>query len=265
MKQLAFIIILFTNYSASAQQFGANNAAKGILGVATSQLFSCWVNPAQLNHLDSNSIGVNANKISLQTPATQTMAMYAAQKNSNAFGIGVGNFGNSFYNLSQASISYSKLLNPSQSLGISLQAAREFIYLNDNSFAISATLGYTYIIKPNLSLGVSAHRVFYTNNKQLEDNYTLISNKGLLGITYDATKELSIYSEVQIDETNPLRIGGGLSYQISKLNIQMGLSNQQSLLNAGLQLPLGNLDWQLSYGFHQRLGNSLQTQLVFKW
>jgi hypothetical protein len=251
--------------SSHAQQFGANNAAKGVLGVATNGLFSCWVNPAQLHFLDSNAIGINLNRLSFQTPATQSMAMLGVHKNSNAYGLGLGNFGNSFYNLSQASLSYAKLLNPNQSLGFSIVSTREFIYLNDNSFSISANLGYAYQINSNLSLGVSAHRVFYSNNDQLEDNYTLISNRAVIGATVKASEELTIYSELEVDEANPLRVGGGVSYQLSKINLQVGLSSQQSLLNAGVLIPLGDIAWQLSYGFHQRLGNSFQTQLIYQW
>ena len=265
MKYFLVICSIFIQQLLSAQQFGARNAALGIEGVANTSLFSSVANPAQLSFVDSSSIGININQLNLNTPARDTRLQSVIQKNTISLGIGLGNFGNTFYNLSNFELGLSKQLNPNQSIGISFNALREFIYLNDDALALQAKLGYVFKVNENWKIGGSLHQTFYSSNDRLRENNTFLGNRGLLGVYFQASDELALHGETIVDDRNSFRVGGGVNYNIKVIALQLGFSSAQSLLNAGVNIPIKKFNWQLTYGFHNRLGNSLQTQLLYKW
>lgn len=262
---LIIIISLVVSKQTAAQAIGARNAAIGIQGTASSELFSSWINPAQLSALDSNALGFNYNQLNINTPANVASLMLGIKGIRNGLGIGISNFGNSFYNFSQFNIGLSQQLNTQQSMGINIQATREFIYLNDNSLALSARFGYSYHINEAFTLGAAVHAMFYSSSDHFTKAYPLLANTGSLGIHYRASDELNIHLETEISDQNNARIAAGFNYSLKKVALQLGFSNQQSLLNAGFTLPIQSFRWQLSYGFHRQLGNSLHTQILYQW
>ena len=75
-------------------------------------------------------------------------------------GVGIYNFGNSFYNFGKISVALAKPLDNKQGIGISVDFFREFVYLNSDANAVNATIGYYYKINEKLQLGASIRQGF---------------------------------------------------------------------------------------------------------
>ena len=70
----------------------------GVLGVATNQLFSVNINPANLGLLDSSQIGIHIKKMNFAGRSLETGLQVATPFKKINLGVGIYNFGNSFYN-----------------------------------------------------------------------------------------------------------------------------------------------------------------------
>ena len=128
--------------SVFGQYEGANNAAMGVHGVATAQLFSANINPANLSLLDSAQVGVNVKKWNFAGNALESVLQTAIPFQRLKIGAGLYNFGNSFYNFGKLNFAIAKPLDKHQGIGVSFDLFREFVYLNSDATAINASVGY---------------------------------------------------------------------------------------------------------------------------
>lgn len=261
----SILLCLFLSFSSFAQHQGAENSAQGVSGLATISLFSININPALLTALDSSQLGVNINKVAFAGRALGSGLQYAAPFHGINTGVGFYNFGNNYYNLSRLNVSLAKALDPKQSIGFSASYLKEFVYLQSNEKAITASFGYQYQVNAMLRLGASVHQVFYTSNDRLTRSYANFGSHGGIGLHIQATEALSLSTEMLIHEFLPIQMGLGLKYSRNGYDIMMGLNSHQSLLNAGIGIPLKSFRLNLTYGFHQRLGTSIQSSLIYKW
>jgi hypothetical protein len=250
---------------AIAQNQGAENSALGITGIANSHLFSANANPASITFLDSAQIGVNSKKTSLYGRALESgLHMALPIKNIHA-ALGLYNFGNSFYNFSQVNIALAKALDPNQSIGISATYFKEFVYLQSNENAIAASFGYQYQINQLVSFGAKVQQVFYTSNDRLKRSYASFGSHGGIGVQYKVTEHLTLNGEAIVHEFLPIQLGFGIKLQKEKYDLMLGLSSHESLVNAGIAIPLNAFKFNITYGFHQRLGSAIQASIIYAW
>jgi hypothetical protein len=267
MKQYCLLIVLILSEASilKAQYQGANNSSMGVLGVATNQLFSVNINPANLGLLDSSQIGIHIKKMNFAGRSLETGLQVATPFKKINLGVGIYNFGNSFYNFGKISVALAKPLDNKQGIGISVDFFREFVYLNSDANAVNATIGYYYKINEKLQLGASIRQVFYRSDERLERIYSQISGLGSLGLSYRAMPSLTFTGELRSDEINTMGLGLGMQLQKDKMALLMGFSNQENLINVGLRLPIGPVHWTVAYAFRQQLGSSVQSSLIYLW
>jgi len=267
VKWVSLIVILFFTLasSARAQYQGAVNSSMGVRGVSTANLFSVNINPANLSLLDSSQIGLSVRKWQFTGPALESGLQFASPIKNINLGLGVYNFGNRFYNFGKINVAIAKALDNKQGIGVSVDYYREFVYLNGDARALNAILGYYYKFNPKVNVGASVRQVFYRSDSRLERSYSQVTNQAALGLTLRTTEHLSFTGEFVSDEINALGIGFGMQFNNDKYALLMGLSNQENMFNAGLQIPLSSLHLTLAYAFHQQLGSSVQSLLTYSW
>lgn len=237
----------------------------GVMGVATAQLFSVNINPACLSLLDSAQIGINVKKWNFSGRVLESGLQVVVPIKKINWGVGIYNFGNRFYNFGKINVALAKPLDSNQGIGISADFFREFVYLNSNANAINATIGYYNKLSDKLQLGISIRQIFYRSERRLERMYSQISGQGSLGLTYQASPMLSFTGELRSDEMNAIGLGLGMQFQKEQMALLMGFSNQENLINVGLRVPIGIVHWTLAYAFHQQLGSSVQSSLIYLW
>lgn len=257
------MLIILLHGTAQAQ--GAYNAAMGVQGAASKNVFSNVLNPANVALLDSATLGMDLHQLSLSGRARNVSLQIAAPLKKIATQIGFANFGNSYYNLSQVNFAIAKKLSPTQGIGIGVNYYREFIYLQSNSTGVSAAAGYYNQLSSRIRFGAFVVPIIFVSDERLQRAFSSFNAKGGLGLFYNATPSLDLNGEVLVDEKNDLRLGAGFCYHLKSLDLMMGLSNQQGLINAGLGIPLNRFNFNLTYGFRESLGSGVQTSLIYQW
>lgn len=214
MKKL-LILLCFISFKLSAQlgyypSNGGVGAGMGNCMVADQSYASIFGNQAGLAFLKQPSISLYGERRYFLSALNGFGAGYAHPTNSGTFLIKAQYFGYNAYNEQQIGVGYARKFLDNLSVGIQInyQGFNIQDYGSRGTFSFEA--GLQYLINNNFAIGfqiINPIAVKITENDYLQSVYKT-------GLSWKASKLLTINAEVEKSQNFDLRFKGGINYKI---------------------------------------------------
>ena len=233
---------------------GAKGAALGAIKATHKDVLAMYGNPAGLVYLSSFSIQASAEK-RFNVEGIQFYSLAGAVPSKyGVFGFTVQRFGFDEFNEKRIGFAYARPLMKSLDMGIQFDYLQVQIPTYGSKSALSAVVGLQSEVSPGLRGGFFLYNPFeikWTESEVLVTGFTL-------GLRYDATKKVSIFSELEKLTNHPENVKLGMQYYIlDQLAIRIGFHTSPGLLAFGIGYQLdGGFSLDFASTSHQNLGFS---------
>lgn len=268
MRLLAIVPVLFFITKGESQSvspwMGArvNGMANTVSGIQDE--YALFNNPAGISEIAGTRM-LAANQVSPDLVGANRMAAgFLQQLGPGTTGIGVFQFGDTFYNEQLLSLTYANKLGLA-SLGIRLS----YVQYNTGAFGrrggFSVTFGGIANLTPELSVGALVTNI----NKAVlsESDHQVIPMRALIGMVFRVSDNLLISSEIEKDLDYEAKVKSGLEFDAGKkilLRTGFLISPETAYFGVGFHVrsltidvasefnPLTRLKHQLSFVYHFR-------------
>ena len=269
MKLSAFFItfLLFLGgkiYASNGNNvIGARAGGMGNISSVTSGFWSLHNNQAGMANYKNIAAGIYYENRFLVNALSLKALGFVLPTNSGVFGISYSNFGYSTYNENKIGLAYAKSFGEKFSAGIQLDYLHTHI---DDDFkdkgVVTFEAGFQVKLTDNICVGV---HVFNPVNVKLNDfNNERIPAVFKLGIAYLLSKDILCLLEIEkVTAQNP-NIKAGLEYKISgKVYVRAGLISYPATFTFGFGLQIKKLKFEMASSYHQVLGFSPKSSLIY--
>lgn len=243
---------------------GAAQAGMAGAGLCMPDLWSAHYNQAALAWLERPSAGIYyALPFSLRELSTQAFAAVVPGK-FGAVSVNYRRFGYSQYSDSRYGLSYSRKFGPNVSAGLQLNYMETRI---GDGYGRVGVPGFEASVLAQIipGLRIGFHLYNPTRPRIAAYNNERIPAIGRLGLGYAVNNKVQLLADVEKDiSTSGPSLRVGIDYRpVKMLFLRAGVSNNPSVFSAGFGLFWKNLRLDLSAGFHQQLGYSPHTGLLY--
>lgn len=245
---------------------GAYSLSMGGAFTSLDDFWSSIYNQAGLADIEDVTIGLGYdNSFLMKELATKHLAAAIPTKKSGVFGVSLQQYGFNLYNINKIGIAYAMKLSPNFSAGIMIDYVHlqlGDIYGSTGTFTFE--LGAKYKLDDQWTFGVHVFNPVMSKLAEYHDE-RLFSTLSL-GTAFKASEQLLLTAEVQktIDHKPDLKFG--LDYKIVPVvSLRTGISTNPGIYSFGLGLNLNNFIIDFSGNYHQILGFSPSTAIIYKF
>lgn len=268
-KRLLFIALfsLCINQSKAwdlIQPTGGRSSSLGRCSVALNDFWSCNNNPAGIASYKFLSAGIYyENRFMIKELGYKSAGLIFPIKQ-GALGVGINQFGYNLYNENVIGIIYARSFGKYLCLGLKLDYI--FIkYNNDNYLNINTVtfeFGAQSYITENICL--AWYILNPTHVKIRSPNIAKFPIIMRLGISYKATDDFMITSEIEENFRDNISFRFGLEYGIIKnVHLRCGFQLNSNIITFGIGFNFKTFNIDISSEINQALGTSLQCSLTF--
>lgn len=268
-KQLLFallfsIMLVLKTYS-QLENKGANSLSMGGAFTSLDDFWSSIYNQAGLADFEEITVGLGYDNSFMKELATKHLAAAIPTKNSGVFGISLQQYGFNLYSLNKIGFAYAMKLSPNFSAGIMV----DYLYLQlgdvyGSSGTVTFELGAKYKLNDEWTLGVHVFNPVMSKLAEYHDE-RLFSTLSL-GTAFKASEQLTLTAEVQKTIDLKPDVKFGFDYKIvPAISLRSGISTNPGIYSFGLGFNVNNFIIDFSGNFHQILGFSPSTALIYKF
>lgn len=259
-------IICSTNSKAldGSYVFGAKAYSLGFCGLLSNDLWSLYNNPGAVALMGKSAVGLSIqNKFGVSKLNAGSLAANL-RSDYGSMGLFAFSFGNTSYNQYAYGVSFSRLLIPKFSLGITLYYTG--IYVSDyGNFGTPAfNIGCAFPVNDNFSGAFKISNP--TSNKISHLSAESTQASAAFGLSHKVASNTKLYLEAEIYESYPLDFRCGIEYapKGSFYAMRTGFSTLRRSIAIGLSLEK-NVKVIVAFTYHNRLGASstLDTHYYF--
>lgn len=273
MKLLLAVLLSITGFALqklSAQDYfsikGAANKAMGGAGVANVDLWSANNNQAAMAfYKPSFAAGFYyANAFMIKETSLTAGALVYPTK-TGTFGFTVNSCGYPGFNTKKIGIGFGKKLSGNFSAGLQLDYIN--IYIGDNYGSRGFfTFEAGVFAQATDKISVAAHVFNPVRVKIADYNDERLPVVMNVGLTWQASPNLTLAAEAESDITNKLIVKTGVEYKIADVvYARLGISDNPNIFSFGAGVHLGNFRIDFSSSMHQVLGYSPQFSLTYEF
>lgn len=268
MRKSIFLIlgICISGNALLAQEFQPGAAAIGVGGCFTTSddFWSAVNNQASLADFEHPVAGIGYdNEFLLKELSTKHVAAIVPFKPGGVFSLNIAQFGYSAFNLNRIGLAYGMKFSSSFSGGIQLDYIH--LHLDDvygNSGAFTFELGLMYKLNDKWIFGTHVFNPVSVSLSGYNDERMNASVSA--GASFIASEQVTLFGEVEKQMAYKPSIKGGIDYTIMKfLSIRAGATSNPTRLSFGFGLGFGNFKIDVAGKYHQILGFSPSTGIVY--
>ncbi len=251
-------------YSQNLSYWGqtAPNMAMGRAGAAATDLNALYTNVAGLTSLESTTVIVTGEQRFNITELQALAAGGAIVTSSGVFGVKLGYFGFEEYNEQNLTLTYSRKLMDQLSIGAEIIVLQTQIPEFDSEVTATFALGAQTYLGEQLILGVHLYspiRVEIAEDEFIPSTYRA-------GLSYLASKKLTVNAELEKSVDFPVRFRGGIDYLfLEALRVRLGYSSEPSSFHFGFGYRFANIQLDAAASYHQILGFSPAVSLAYQF
>ncbi len=269
MKKILFAIpfLLFHVLTyAQTESHGPVSTAMGGVYTTTNDFWSSVNNQAGLAFIDNPTLGIGYNnEFLLKELATKYVGFAMPLKGAGTFGLQVSQFGFNLLNQTKIGLGYGMKFSESFSGGIQLDYFH--LQLGDiygSTGAFTFEVGAMYKMSEKWVLG--AHLFNPVMAKLADYNDERMTTVLGAGVSFLASEQVQFAAEVEKSIENKASVKLGIDYSIMDfLNIRIGAASNPTQLAFGFGLDFNNFQLNFAGSYHQVLGVSPSTGIVYRF
>jgi len=264
---LLFFVFSFTNSIVTYSQLdnkGSKSLAMGGIFTTLDDFWSSMYNQAGLANIEKLTIGLGYdNSFLMKELATKHIGIAIPTKKSGVFGISLKQYGFSLYNLNKIGAAYSMKLSPKLSAGIML----DYIHLQlgdiyGSTGTFTFEMGAQYKINDQWTTGIHFFNPIMSKLADYHDER--LTSTISLGCSFKASNQLLLTTEIQKSIEHKPDIKFGIDYKIvPSISLRSGISTNPGIYSFGLGFNYNNFIIDFSGNFHQLLGFSPSSSLIY--
>lgn len=260
------VLLGFSISNAQTESYGAVSAAMGGAYVAGNDFWSALNNQAGLADIEGATLGVGYNnEFLLKEMATRYVGFAMPVTKNSAFSLNVSQFGYSLLNQTKLGVGYGMKFTERFSGGIQLDYFH--LKLGDlygSTGALTFELGAIYKLSDQWIIGSHIFNPVMAKLADYNDErMTTVINAGCTFIASDQIR-ISAEAEKAMDTKPSVKIG--IDYVIMDfLSIRTGAASNPTKMAFGFGLNFSNFSLDLAGSYHQILGFSPSTGIIYRF
>ena len=261
-------LLIFSTFivKGQTQNHGAVSNAMGGVFTTSTDFWSSISNQAGLAFAEQPTVGIGYdNEFLIKELATKYAGFMMPVNKSGALGLNVSQFG--FQLLSQTKIGLAYGMKFSENFSAGVQLDYFHLKLGDvygSTGAFTFETGAMYKLNTKWILG--AHLFNPVMAKLADYNDERMTTIISAGVSYLVSDQVQFAAEVEKTIENKPSVKLGIDYDIRKfLNLRIGAATKPTRLSFGFGLNFGNFQLDLAGSYHERLGFSPSTGIVYKF
>lgn len=267
MKTLCLLILVIQSFTAFAsgdfRQSGTRASSMAKSSVALYDIWSTFNNQAGLAYVPTFAAAIYYENQFLVKELGYKAAAIALPVKAGAFGIALSNFGFEKYNESKIGLAYGRKITDYFSAGVQLNYCmlnQQEVYPNVRFLTFEA--GILAQVSKQLTIGVHVYNPFYAKTSKFAGEYTESTFR--LGAAYQCTKELIVTIEGDKISNSKPHLKTGIEYSIkNRIQLRGGVSTDPSFFTFGCGLNYSKLQLDIGFAWHQVLGFSPSTSVIY--
>lgn len=261
------IILTIENCNAGGEfrMAGARSASMGNSSIALTDLWSAFNNQAALSGLLTPAAGFYYENRFMLKELGYKAAAFAYPYKKGTVAISLTQFGFEAWKENKVGLSYAKEFGNFLAIGVQLNYCmmhREEHYGDINYLTFE--VGILSKITPRLTLGAHIYNPMSTGISKTTDERA--PSVFRLGGAYEVTDKFIITAETEKDIHHKALFKSGMEYKmIPALHLRAGISSEPSTFCFGIGVFYRKMTMDFSTSYHQVLGFSPQTSLIYNF
>ncbi len=262
-----FISLLLLSESVLASgeyhQAGTRSASMAKASVALSDVWCTFNNQAGLAKLSAFTGAIYYENHFLLKETSYKAAAFAAPLKTGTIGFAYSQYGFSKYAENKFGLAYAFKLSDHIAAGVQLDYylfTQQEIYPNNRFLTFEA--GVQGFITEKLTIGVHVYNPVYRKISRLSPEKTDCTFR--IGAAYKCTRDLTVTMEGDKSSSDKPQFKAGVEYSIqNRFEIRAGVSTDPSFFTFGAGMNFGKLHADFGFAWHQLLGYSPSTSLIY--